>query len=86
MWEKISIFALGTLKKHAEMEYILSILIFILVGMALYWFLPISMLVMGVIYFFGYMECDTLKQKILWTLGCSVFLLGSNLVYIFYFS
>ncbi|MBR6988546.1 MAG: hypothetical protein IKH95_01805 [Bacteroidaceae bacterium] len=68
------------------MEFILSILIFILVGMALYWFLPISMLVMGIIYLFGYLECDTRKQKILWTAVCTVILLASNLVYIFYFS
>ena len=68
------------------MEYILSILIFILVGMALYWFLPISMLVVGVIYLFGLLECDTLKQKIIWTTVCTVILLASNWVYIFYFS
>ena len=68
------------------MELILSILIFILVGMALYWFLPISMLVVGIIYLFGSLECDTRKQKILWTSVCTVILLASNLVYIFYFS
>ena len=68
------------------MEFILFILIFILVGMTLYWVLPISFLICGIIYASASVFGDSQKQKTLWGLGCCVAFALINFIYLYYFN